>query len=239
MQAATAQRLIQLNKEFYQRHAESFSATRGRLQPGVLRVLQGVPTDGSVLDLGCGNGGVAKELQKRGFAGRYVGVDFSAELLDVARSQVHGENFAFIQHDLTNLGTLPFGDKRFDFVFCFASLHHIPSHELRLAFLRQVTQWLAPAGRFPFSVWRFLASERLRERIQPWAAAGLSAGDMDAGDYLLDWRSGGEGLRYVHAFDEAELAKLCDEAGFKLESSFLSDGHGGKLGLYQTWVAKY
>jgi hypothetical protein len=31
---------------------------------------------------------------------------------------------------------------------------------------------------------------------------GLSANDVDPGDYLLDWRSGGEGLRYIHHFSE-------------------------------------
>jgi tRNA (uracil-5-)-methyltransferase TRM9 len=236
VKANIAQRLIELNREFYQSHAQSFSATRGRLQPGVQRILEAVPNSASVLDLGCGNGGVAAELRRRGFSGRYVGMDFSAELL---RDAIHGvesdEAFEFVQAELSQFSERLSGSQPFDFVLCFASLHHVPAEEVRLAFLRQVGDWLSPAGSFTLSVWQFLSSERLRERILPWERASLDNADVDPGDYLLDWRSGGEGLRYAHAFNEAELAHLADKTGFTVSDSFYSDGHGGKLGLYQTW----
>ena len=54
---------------------------------------------------------------------------------------------------------------------------------------------------------------------------------MEPGDYLLDWRSGGRGLRYVHHFDEAELEALADASRFRICSAFLSDGENGQLGL--------
>lgn len=236
MKANIAQRLIELNREFYQSHAQSFSATRGRLQPGVQRILEAVPNSASVLDLGCGNGGVAAELRRRGFSGRYAGVDFSAELLRDAIRAVEGDqNFEFVQAELSQFSERLLGSQPFDFVLCFASLHHVPTEERRLAFLREVSDLLSPGGSFTLSVWQFLSSERLRERIQPWERASLNNADVDPGDYLLDWRSGGEGLRYVHAFNEAELADLASKAGFTVADSFYSDGHGGKLGLYQTW----
>jgi hypothetical protein len=80
-----------------------------------------------------------------------------------------------------------------------------------------------------------LNSEKLKARIQPWEAAAVSGSEVDAGDYLLDWRSGGKGLRYVHHFDEGELQELAEAAGFQIEKSFYSDGDGGNLGLYQVW----
>jgi hypothetical protein len=58
---------------------------------------------------------------------------------------------------------------------------------------------------------------------------------VDAGDYLLDWRSGGEGLRYVHHFDEAELQGLAERSGFQIDETFYSDGETGNLGLYEIW----
>ncbi|HNT25279.1 MAG TPA: hypothetical protein PKM21_12980, partial [Anaerolineales bacterium] len=57
----------------------------------------------------------------------------------------------------------------------------------------------------------------------------------EPGDYLLDWRQGGRGLRYVHAFGPAELARLAEQTGFVSLESFYSDGEGGRLGLYQVW----
>jgi len=58
---------------------------------------------------------------------------------------------------------------------------------------------------------------------------------VDFGDYLLDWRSGGRGLRYVHHFDEAELNALAAASRFRVQETFYADGEGGRLGLYQVW----
>jgi (p)ppGpp synthase/HD superfamily hydrolase len=97
---------------------------------------------------------------------------------------------------------------------------------------------LKPEGRFIHSEWQFLNSERLRARIQPWKAASLDENEIETGDYLLDWRHGGDGLRYIHHFSPAELVELADETGFQIAESFYKDGQGGKLGLYQIWRVK-
>lgn len=236
MKAGVAQQLVELNREFYQKLAQPFSASRGRLQPGVQRVLEKVPAEASVLDLGCGNGGVAGELARHGHTGRYVGLDFSEELLQVARLQAAGLEAKFLQADLNSPDwdkQLPIG--KFDLIFAFAVLHHIPSRELRGQVLRQVRGLLPSGGRLIHSNWQFLKSPQLRERIQPWEAAGLTS-DVDEGDYLLDWRSGGSGLRYVHQFSEAELAGLAAECGFEIKETFLSDGKSGDLSLYSVWT---
>jgi 2-polyprenyl-3-methyl-5-hydroxy-6-metoxy-1,4-benzoquinol methylase len=69
MDSSTVARLIELNREFYMRFGDSFSATRHRIQPGVRRVLEMLKGDESILDLGCGNGELARELAKRGHRG--------------------------------------------------------------------------------------------------------------------------------------------------------------------------
>jgi SAM-dependent methyltransferase len=155
-----------------------------------------------------------------------------------------GFQVQFIQFDLTHIGwtgaarlglELSGAGKAYDYVLAFAALHHIPGQERRLNILRHVAGLLHPGGRFIHSHWQFLNSPRLAARLQPWERIGLEPADVDPGDYLLDWRAGGEGLRYVHHFSEAELAALAAETGFTLLDSFYSDGEGGKLGLYQVW----
>ncbi|QYK51314.1 MAG: class I SAM-dependent methyltransferase [Anaerolineales bacterium] len=245
MDAGVAQQLIALNREFYQTHAEAFSATRGRLQMGTVRVLEGVAVDARILDLGCGNGGVAVQLAASGHQGGYVGLDFSEGLLQAARQRLAGHPgypAEFMQADLSGewAANLSGG---FEVVFAFAVLHHIPGRELRLAFLRQVRGILKAGGSetrpyegcFIHSNWQFMRSPKLAARVQPWAAAGLEESQVDSGDYLLDWRSGGTGLRYVHQFSEEELAGLAAEAGFRVHELFYSDGSTGDLSLYSIW----
>lgn len=243
MDSTTAARLVQLNRDFYARFGADFSATRRRLQPGVTRLLPTFARDASILDLGCGNGELARALARRGHRGPYLGLDFSLPLLHDARSLPEGFSAKFMEADLTKLSVI--SDQlsvishqlsvRWSLITCFATLHHIPSRELRLQLLQTVRELLAPGGRFVHSNWQFLNSARLRARVQPWERIGLTIADVDAGDYLLDWRRGGEGLRYAHQFNEDELAELARAGGFEIVESFYSDGEGGRLGLYQVW----
>jgi SAM-dependent methyltransferase len=248
MDASTAARLIEINREFYSRFGDAFSATRHRIQPGVHRVLGMLKGDESILDLGCGNGELARELAKRGHRGTYLGVDFSVPLLRDADVLPHGFTAKFIEADLTNLSVFSkqmsvashqlLNTDHWTLITAFAVLHHIPSTELRLDILRTARDLLAENGKFVLSNWQFLNSEKLKARIQPWEKVGIQLSAVDAGDYLLDWRSGGEGLRYVHHFSEAELSMLAHEAGFEIGETFYSDGETGNLGLYQIWKAK-
>jgi len=238
MDSSTAARLIELNREFYTRFGDSFSATRHRIQPGVRRVLESLKGDESILDLGCGNGELARELAKRGHRGPYLGVDFSLPLLRDAKSQPEGFSATFREMDLTKLSVNSnqlsvIGN--WSVVTAFAVLHHIPGHELRLNILKAVHELLADNGKFIHSNWQFLNSEKLKARIKPWESAAISGPDVDAGDYLLDWRSGGEGLRYVHHFSESEFSELARASGFQVVDTFYSDGETGNLGLYQIW----
>ncbi|HVN15326.1 MAG TPA: methyltransferase domain-containing protein, partial [Anaerolineales bacterium] len=141
----------------------------------------------------------------------------------------------FREVDLTKPEEWPLTNGRWSLITCFATLHHIPSEELRIHILRKVRELLTENGRFILSNWQFLNSEKLKARIQPWSAAGLSEADVDAGDYLLDWRRDGMGLRYLHHFSAEELSQLAEQVGMRVRESFLSDGEGNRLGLYQVW----
>ena len=238
MNVDTTARLIAINRDFYTRFGDSFSATRHRIQPGVRRVLETLNGDESSLDLGCGNGELARELAQRGQRGAYLGVDFSQPLLRQAEFQPEGFSASFMQADLTKLSAIRNQLSvagGWSLITAFAVLHHIPSTEIRLEILRTVRDLLADHGRLILSNWQFLNSEKLKARIKPWEKVAIPGSDVDAGDYLLDWRSGGEGLRYVHHFSESELSALAQETGFIISETFSSDGETGNLGLYQIW----
>ena len=194
--------------------------------------------DESILDLGCGNGELARELATRGHGGPYLGVDFSVPLLRDAQVQPQVFAATFLQADLTQLSVFSNQlsvTEHWSLITAFAVLHHIPSTEIRLSILRTVHDLLDADGNFILSNWQFLNSEKLKRRIKPWDAVGMNMSDLDAGDYLLDWRGGGEGLRYVHHFREEELSTLAHETGFAVRDTFYSDGETGNLSLYQIW----
>jgi 2-polyprenyl-3-methyl-5-hydroxy-6-metoxy-1,4-benzoquinol methylase len=165
-------------------------------------------------------------------------VDFSLPLLRAAQAQQKEFSARFVEADLTKLSEVQeqlslVGN--WSVITAFAVLHHIPSTELRLDILRVVNQLLRENGLFIHSNWQFLNSEKLRARIQPWTAVSISEADVDPGDYLLDWRSNGKGLRYIHHFDEKELEELASASHFNIIDTFYSDGQTGNLGIYQIW----
>ncbi len=237
MKPETAQKILALNHQFYQSFAVDFSDTRGRLQPGVQKLLQDIPPESNILDLGCGNGELARQLTRSGFRGTYLGTDFSPNLLEEAVRKVPDQvQVNFLELDLTEPDwnkILP--QKTFDLVLCFAALHHIPSQPGRLSVCKNIRKLISETGQIQISNWQFLKSERLKKRIIPWEEADLTKDDVDQGDYLLDWRRGGYGLRYIHHFSPEELSRLADESGFKIVGSFDSDGKEGDLSLYQVW----
>ena len=237
MDTAVSARLVALNRSFYDDFGRAFSATRGRIQPGVQRILSQLDGSERILDLGCGNGQLARVLAERGHRGAYLGLDFSLPLLHEAGRQPEGSQAHFHRADITTPNWLPANlqPPTFNLIFAFAVLHHIPGQQMRQDILQNVRGLLAPGGKFVHSEWQFLESEKLKARIQPWERIQLSAADVDSGDALLDWRSGGNGLRYAHQFSAQELLDLAAATGFRVVESFLSDGAGGRLGLYQTW----
>ena len=124
---------------------KEFSATRMRLQTGVSRVLATISPTARILDLGCGNGELARELGRRSFNGLYIGLDFSPILLQHARGKVQPLDpntspvFQFIQADLASEDwdeslrkhSPTLNQDSFDLILAFAVLHHLPGRQVR------------------------------------------------------------------------------------------------------------
>ncbi len=233
--------LLEINRQFYDQFAPSFSRTRHQAQPGVKKIAQRIDKAASVLDIGCGNGTLACALAARGFTGEYLGLDLSPGLLSEAVNLLDKPSqgvFNFMAIDLAQPGweeSIP--QKPYDWLVSFAVLHHLPGDALRRQTVKAFSALVANHGRVAVSVWQWQNSPRLRQRVLPWSTVGVEPEDLDPGDVLLDWRAGEEpGLRYVHTFDAAELTGLAEQGGFKVLETFYSDGKSGDLALYQVWM---
>ncbi len=236
MDEDTVERLLALNRTFYTAFAETFSDSRSFSDPALTSILPHIPTGARVLDVGCGNGQLALLLDRERPGATYVGIDAVPELVEAARAQatdLKNITSQFRIADITQPDWSLVIDSLFiDTVVCLAALHHIPSFELRAHSLREMADVLAPGGIAILSTWQFLKSERLRRKIVDWSEVGIPQEALEPGDYLLDWRRGGRGLRYCHLVDEDELARLAAESDLRVRETFRAGGREGNLGLF-------
>lgn len=229
MRDEVVQRLLDLNQEFYDAQADSFSGSRVTPQPGFARLLPHLPQPCSrFLDVGCGNGRFAEFLQSHNAIGEFIGVDFSEELLADAAKNAAG---SYYQRNLLQPGCLA-GLGQFCAISCLAVMHHLPGKANRERLLREIKEHLVEDGRLLISNWQFMDSPRQRRKVQSWAEVDLTPGDVEPNDYLLAWQRGGFALRYACHIDAVETAELAENAGFTIEDQFRSDGKEGNLSLY-------
>jgi tRNA (uracil-5-)-methyltransferase TRM9 len=237
--------LAELNRAFYTRFAGDFARTRRAWPPGFDLILPYIRPAANLVDLGCGNARLLSFLSERGWQGGYVGVDASPLLLEIAEAtarEVGAATAAFLQLDLLAgdwvepmTAALPPATAEGPSQLALAALavlHHIPGATARVEFLARCRSLLPPGGLCVVSTWQFLDTPRLRGRILPWSAVGLSEGDIEPGDYLLPWGEGAAGQRYCAAIDADTLDRLATAAGLETVASFRADGHEGDLNLY-------
>ena len=74
------------------------------------------------LEIGCGNGEVAKYIA-RTYRGSVTGVDVDSEQVEIARE--NGDDISHLEFMEADSTDLPFGDGSFDVVLSFGVLHHI------------------------------------------------------------------------------------------------------------------
>jgi len=155
-----------------------------------------------VLDLGCGNGRFYNSFIEREV--EYIGVDPSLNLINIAKKNYPQGNF-----QIASGSFLPFADNYFDKVFSIAVLHHIPSIELRLQFLKEVRKVLKSGGYLILTVWD------LKEKIKVGGIFDwFKKRKLDKGGVFLPWY--GSKDTYFYSFDLEELSDLAIESGFKI-----------------------
>ncbi|MBN1889996.1 MAG: class I SAM-dependent methyltransferase [Thermoflexales bacterium] len=227
MKAEVVNQLIELNKRFYAQFAGAFSASRSSRQDSLNTVVMHIGGAAKVLDLGCGNGRLARRLEREERPIAYLGLDW-AEMVRLAIS--HCEQLCHVAAEfrlaeLTRPGwgrELP--GQPFETAVALAVLHHIPSFELRCDVLREVSRVLAPGSQLLMTNWQFTHNARLRNKIVDWQIVGVDSHELEAGDALLDWKRDGLGFRYCHLLTEDEVQLLAAQSGFEVREQFYSDG---------------
>jgi SAM-dependent methyltransferase len=179
---------------------------------------------GPVVELAVGTGRIAVPIAAAGV--RVIGVDLSANMLDVAREYARArgvEQLVDLRHgDLLR----PPVAERVPLVVCpFRSLLHMPGRGEKLAALRAAHALLRPGGRFVFDVFA-PSREDIEETDGRWLEREpgiFERADWDetARTLTLSVRSGDVGASFVlHWLPEDEWRRLIEEAGFDLEALY-------------------
>jgi ubiquinone biosynthesis O-methyltransferase len=145
-----------------------------------------------VLDVGCGDGELALELERRGAT--VVGIDASAEMIDAARARAQREN-AHVSFQVAMAEHLPFPDEQFDVVTAITILCFVDD---AAPVFREIARVLRPGGRLvigELGKWSTWAAAR---RIRAWLGSRL-------------WRRG----RFRTA---SELRRFAEGAGLDVET---------------------
>ena len=128
-------------RETYQSHAEAYDRQRSRTffeAQWLARFGDALPRGGKVLDLGCGGGQpVSAWLIAEGF--RFVGVDCSEAMLDIARRRWPGEDWRLA--DMRSLDL----NETFHGIVAWDSFFHLTQQEQRDA-LPRLAAHLEPGG---------------------------------------------------------------------------------------------
>jgi SAM-dependent methyltransferase len=188
--------------------------------------------DGStqrVLDLGCGTGGHAIVLARRGY--EVVGVDRSEEMLALARRKAAGTTAAFRQGDIRSVAL----GERFDLVaIMFAVLGYLGGDDDVRAALATARRHLRPGGLLVCDVWYepAVVAQRPSERVREVEVPGgrilrRSSGELDEERrtctvrfHVVEERDGDrretEEEHVMRYFSRADLERLTAEAGLDL-----------------------
>ena len=242
MKKSTAQQLLKITNELYKNEAQSFSNTRHDIwEKEIIDFVNKIEPGSSILDLGCGNGRLLAHL--RNVSGimnnelgitktNYLGMDQSKEFINM-NCKKFGINSAIVPQ-ISAIFKVGDGlkmnfDNEFDYIISIAVLHHIPSEELQLKFLKNIYNSLKPnlhpaggGGKILISTWNrlndkyrnYFTKEYKQKILHQFSLIPELFSDLQNNDLIVPWRQSGQ-YRFMHTFEPEELKLLAQKVGFK------------------------
>jgi SAM-dependent methyltransferase len=134
--------------------SEFFASGRANIREQILTDMENIcqgkdPKTMTVLEIGCGAGRLTRALAE--VFGQVYAVDVSGEMIVLARQALADvPNAHVFQNNGKDLSIL--GNRRFDFAFSYIVFQHIPSRDVIVNYVREVSRLLKPRCLFKFQI---------------------------------------------------------------------------------------
>lgn len=216
-----AKYLLEKTRQDYNLIAEDYTRTRAFIPEDIKGLSEYTFAGERVLDSGCGSGRFFEVLRDKGID--YFGIDISENLIAIAK-----KNYPNVKFQVADALNLPFSQNFFDKIYSISVLHHIPSKDFRLQYLKETKRVLKPEGLLILRVWDLWKRKSALKLLFKYTFFKLiGKSKLDFKDVFLPWKdSKGKILiqRYFHCFTKKELEDLVKRAEFKIKKSW----RGGK-----------
>ncbi len=179
-------------------------------------VIEMLPEDGKVLDVGCGYGRIALPLARAGY--EIDGLDLSPSLIEAARRAADAEGL-LVGLTVGSMRSLPYPTASFDAVVClWSAFHELLEEEEQAEAIREMWRVLRPGS---FAVIEGPLYEEPSE-------AEIQSGARRGPEHRIGWGLV-EGIlnpHYVH--DEGSFSRVCAASGVPRFQVFERDWAGRK-----------
>lgn len=199
---------IKLTIDGYDRVSDDWDKTRQNFWPELItEIKKHIKPNTKILDLGCGNGRLATEIEKlnsESYNLEYLGIDPSKELIKIAQNK-YGRNINLESFDgLTlnnniNKENINLENKSFDQVISIAVLHHIPPAKV-VNWLREASRVLKDGSINIFTTWNLSESNY----------------DLNENNDAIIGFVHHKNTRYVHYYNYEEIKNIFKEAGLSI-----------------------
>ncbi|PIS05186.1 MAG: hypothetical protein COT81_02505 [Candidatus Buchananbacteria bacterium CG10_big_fil_rev_8_21_14_0_10_42_9] len=227
MKKSVVKNILQQNKLAYEQVSDFFNDSRRFAWPEFSDFIEFVPTGAKILDLGCGNGRLLDALTDTKV--NYTGLDISEPIIQAAKKRY--PKAKFIVGDITNF-SLP---KKYDVIFLIASLHHIPSPELRLKVIQNAYHHLSGGGYIIMTNWNLRQGKYRRLYFASLLKKLLGQSELDWRGVWVPFSAHGDVVnRYYYGFSKSSVKRLLHLAGFTVVQNYYVR-KGQKVGVWQGW----
>ncbi len=149
MKQKAVNKILQETGIIYNQTAVGFSHTRPTWWRGFEMIKDYAKAGDQIIDLGCGNGRMANLFLDLDI--KYLGVDNSSDLIDIASKNFENNNK--IKFQVGNITDLKLSNKKFNIALMIAALHNVPGKELQLSALKNSYEILQDGGYLIISSW--------------------------------------------------------------------------------------